>query len=322
MSEKANKTNIFSTCDSKSKEELLNELQSLGIDPSTGRKVRSDKGKERGKRKPNSKIRSDYGKYRISTNGVQIEPLTKYARMRTYWLNSEKLSITVDENMIYIPTETRKQVIDGPYSFVMYGRRINRTVRHVAAYSVDLENARFNALQSLCGQTWPERCSTIFKFEKSIFGEDKTPLDIFCTLYHIKEEEYIYWSYEKWRSQYIIVQNGITPLPSTFVFQYGKQVGKDYATEYADNICELELQKREQIVNSKAYEIQRKKITDMITSEIYLRVKREVIANPYYVSFSSAALEKLIKNIIKTDYQKEIDEKIKGELESWIQEQI
>ena len=313
------KTNIFSTCDSKSKEELLNELQSLGIDPSTGRKVRSDKGKERGERKPNSKIRSDYGKYRISTNGVQIEPLTKYARMRTYWLNSEKLSITVDENMIYIPTETRKQVIDGPYSFVMYGRRINRTVRHVAAYSVDLENARFNALQSLCGQTWPERCSTIFKFEKSIFGEDKTPLD---TLYHIKEEEYIYWSYEKWRSQYIIVQNGITPLPSTFVFQYGKQVGKDYATEYADNICELELQKREQIVNSKAYEIQRKKITDMITSEIYLRVKREVIANPYYVSFSSAALEKLIKNIIKTDYQKEIDEKIKGELELWITQQI
>ena len=82
------------------------------------------------------------------------------------------------------------------------------------------------------------------------------------------------------------------------------------------------MQKREQIVNSKAYEIQRKKITDMVTSEIYLRVKREVMANPYYVSFSSAALEKLIKNIIKTDYQKEIDEKIKGELESWIQEQM
>ena len=82
------------------------------------------------------------------------------------------------------------------------------------------------------------------------------------------------------------------------------------------------MQKREQIVNSKVYEIQRKKITDMVTSEIYLRVKREVITNPYYVSFSSAALEKLIKNIIKTDYQKEIDEKIKGELESWIQEQM
>ena len=37
---------------------------------------------------------------------------------------------------------------------------------------------------------------------------------------------------------------------------------------------------------------------------------------------SCLKIEKRIKNIIKTDYQKEIDEKIKGELELWITQQM
>ena len=94
----------------KSKQELLKELEGLGV-LSNGRKSRSDKGKTRG---PNSKVRSDKGTHRIATYGVQKSPRAIYAALRARLLNREitynSLVIEQDINSIFMPAIKEDQV--------------------------------------------------------------------------------------------------------------------------------------------------------------------------------------------------------------------
>ena len=248
--------------------EKRNLLLSAGVDPETGRKIRSDKGTKRG---PNSKVRSDKGTKRGPNSTIRSDKgykrptkerskITVYLALKGRILNSTVYDETqpdyclrIDENMLFIPMIKHNTVKQQNYTIVSKGLAKQRTCKHIQGYEIDLESYRFEALQELAlnfpNELIAESQYNIkFAAEVSqlvnLYGSDIvnkatiTWWDLFCLLYHILGEDVAKWTYQQWHQQYEIAQTYYNqtygddvPLSSDFTFEFGKKLGTDYWTE-------------------------------------------------------------------------------------------
>ncbi len=275
----------------KSKQELLKELEGLGV-LSNGRKSRSDKGKTRG---PNSKVRSDKGTHRIATYGVQKSPRAIYAALRARLLNREitynSLVIEQDINSIFMPAIKEDQVREGYYSVVIHGVKKERTIKHIKGYSVDLERYRFEALQDLAAPTqFTEEDGQLFK-QEIFLTRATTYLDLFCRLYHVREEDYLRWTYKHWKEDYLIVCDEL--LDNEFTFNLEHHPGSsEFMPEYASKVIELQQEKYMQVISSKEFTNMRARVRDLEISKVQEAIKSKLLEDPLNAHKSLAAINR------------------------------
>lgn len=301
----------------KNKEELLKQLYSLGIHES-GRKVRSDKNSERG---PNSHLRSDIGGIR-STKGIPQEPLTIYSKVRSRLLSNSidsQLIIQPDINHIFMPAKRESKVEFGKYTIIHRGKKIFRNVKHIKGYQVDLEKYRFEALQSkiMYGDILQHQ-KPIFKYELSIFPNVKTWLDLFCSLYHIKEQDALKWAYSRWWSHYIIVCDD--KLPDDFKFSLLYAPGTpEFAPEYADKANSIKQEEIQKVISSKAYHNEYARVRDLFTSKELERIKSDILNLPGSEKYSMLQLDKLARQDMDTNL---IQQQIDAHMNTWLENKI
>lgn len=313
--------------------ELLRQLSVLGVSLDTPvRKGRSDKGKKRG---PISKTRSDKGKRRISTNGVSKSKLAVYKSVRNKLLNRENVpdsyKVETDINGYYLLMVKDNSVINIYHQVTYHGQTINRNVKHVKGYTIDLEKYRFEALQELAltiGKYSIDKIPNIRQTFKNEYEQVKeilppliefcTILDLFCAFYHINEEDAILWTYEKWLADYRIVADDILDLG--FKFKITERPGTEsFLPEYKDSVYLKELQCRESLKHSKQYIDFKAKTRDKIYADEFTQLRRDIMTLPESAQYSMQQLNRLINRMI--DYDK-LDEQLNKELEEWLDNHV
>ena len=300
------------------KELLLAQLEALGVSPESGRKIRSDANKQRG---PNSKIRSDAGTQRYSTHGMQKEPLAVYSNVRGRLLSRSAESdfqIMPDTNYIFMPMKRENKTINQNHFIVHRGKRIFRTVKHIKGNNIDLEKYRFNAIYSkiLYGAI-QQHHKPLFKNELDLYPSE-TWLELFCQLYHIKENEALKWSYDNWRSHYIIVCDDY--LSPEFKLNIKHKPGSpEFLPEYADKVNELKQTKMLEVVSSKMYINERARVRDLIYTKAEEAIKAEIMAQPNSEQYTMLQLDKMVRQ--QVDY-KELDRKVDEQMQEWLENKI
>lgn len=306
----------------KSKEELLQELEELGYDPLTGRKHRSDAGIKRG---PNSHIRSDAG---TSKNCRVLEPVVLYSRVLNNLLKDTRECVQVqkDINDIYLPIVRPSTVQMVNHNVVTHGVSKARTVKHIAGYTTDLEKYRFEALQSIASGKKPEsrsRETIVFSPEisatKQAFKEiEITWLDVFCLLYHIKEEDYLLWTYKKWRQDYDIVCD--EHLSNDFTFDISHRPGSEsFRPDLAGKVMAKYQEKIEAFKQTKEYINKRAVTRDRITNKYLLPLKTELSNKEENAGLSLSALDKKARSLLP---QEQIDKEIEEVLEQYVESKV
>ena len=181
----------------KTKEELLEDLAKLGVDPSKRpRKPRSDAGEIRGEYKP----RNDKGKLR----GSYINTAAKYKAVYERMLASHKTgsgdgedSITRDPNDIFPPNMNH-------YTRVVAGK--DRIYYSNVLRPAHLEQARWRWLMA-------EYAADPDKWRAHI-----------AKWYFIREEEIEQWTYTEWAWAYVnhiaSAENRLTDLPQLLQYEY------------------------------------------------------------------------------------------------------
>ena len=289
------------------------------------RKPRSDAGKKRG---PNSKVRCDAGKTRDIQPEMRLKSaLTMYKKMRSQYLADESVEVGKDINGIYVPIQKSDRRVDANTIVISRGQRLFRSTRIRKGRYIDLERYRFNALQEIASDQWTAETYYLFANEVCDILDSNdpsqspidSPLDLFVRLYHIREEDYIFWKYEDWRHEYSIVYNDSQPLSDDFVFEYNKRVGIDYALEYMpDKEADTE-NKRLAIMNSREYTIVKAATRQYIYSQEYGRVSKAVFEDTNNQNRSYDELRKLIDSQI--DF-KAITDKVDASMEEWVNEKL
>lgn len=282
-------------------------------------KVRSDKGVKRG---PNNIVRSDKGLKRTTSQGVPKEDLAIYSRVKSRMLNQTIIPVNTDLNQIFIPTTTPNEKQQGDFSIVYRGQLLKRTVRTRTGYTVDLEQYRFAALQSLLSNPATDKVREIFKYEFEQFNVDNT-FNLFCQLYHIKPEDSIRWSYKDWRREYTIVYDPDQQLAPTFTFEYGKKIGIDYlVTEYQETISQRQAALREQLIKSKNFINYKSRVTDEITTDYLTPIRNQLLLDSQYISSDNSAINRVARSLMYRKYGNEISQKINDVLENWLENKI
>lgn len=289
------------------------------------RKPRSDAGKKRG---PNSKVRCDAGKKRDIQPDMRLKSaLTMYKKMRSQYLADESIEVGKDINGIYVPIQESDRRVNADTIVISRGQRLFRSTRIRKGRYIDLERYRFNALQEISSSQWTAETYGLFANEVCdlLDSEDPSqspidsPLDLFVRLYHVREEEYIFWKYEDWRREYSIVYNDAVPIDDLFVFECGKHVGIDYAMEYkSDKDAETE-NKRLEVMNSREYTIVKAATRQYIYSQEYSRVSKAVFEDPANSKLTYDELRKLVDSQI--DYQA-ITDKVEAAMQEWVSEKL
>ena len=223
----------------KTKEELLEELKTL-IDPLSGRKRRSDKGKRRhaynspmyqSKMHIYNKVRA-----RVGNRDSQLKKETD--------VSSSLLSIEYDENGFYLPVPEAYKTISCYYKQDYHGRAIEHTTRRVRTQKgIDLERYRFEAWQQIATET-PDKIvepspdirnllynrygltGSLEEIDEVIDNRQVSWLTFFCEMYFIRLEDARKWDYETWREYYELCPVG--QLPDDFEFIYGVKPGTEY----------------------------------------------------------------------------------------------
>lgn len=307
-------------------DEQKQQLLSLGIDPSTGRKIRADKGQ---KRETKYAPRSDKGQPRPNARGEgKKSALAAYAQLKGVILHKEAdkdqpdYVLGEDVNHIFSVMVKHNHAVYGNYTVVNRGKKIARTVKHVQGYETDLEARRWAALYQLNHET-PAHARNgfpvpkVFAREARIFGVDNT-YDLMCKLYHIAPEEQMFWTYEEWSKCYQIL-NG-TKLAPDFVFKHGKVPGDpDYLPEYAENRAFLTERKTDEIVNSREYQIEKARVRDLEYGKAFMHKKQEIMKLPEAKGFTMTRIEKLAREALATESAKKwLDDCIDRRMRQWV----
>ena len=305
------------------KQILLTKLSQLGIDPSSGRKHRLDKGQIRG---PNSRIRSDKGSRRFSSLGKTTNPVAQYLSLKTRLLNRPADSdgpykdyiVQTDQNNIFIPLVKHSSQKYVEYSVVSRSRKIARTVKHIAGYTTDLEKYRFNALQYLAlNPSFKIDDKSIFKMEYQLTNTDN-PFDLFCCLYHIAPEDVLGWTYEKWLSHYRIVAD--TELTEDFVFNPEYMPGSpEFMPELWYAADKVNTEQRIAISLTKEYKNIRARVYGLELSKAKEIIKQRLLAQPESLEWSMIKLEREINKLV--DIEK-INFIVDEFMESWVTDKL
>lgn len=250
------------------RQELLKELEALGINPVTGRKIRTDKGQshnmtktrsDKGKTHTITKTRSDKGKYHDvkktrSDKGEHRSPLIAYKLLK-YKLLSMPLPnedtphylrdyhVQYDYNGIFYVLEKYSHELikpgGGRYIDERSGTKTYRNTRWRSGKLTDLEEYRFNALQSVMSHrpidvdpTSQDEIFLLFKKEFRVLNVDNT-FDLFCALYHIAQKDAYDWDYTHWRHDYECVGGDVLSDDFTFNLTYppgSPEFHPEYAT--------------------------------------------------------------------------------------------
>lgn len=206
------------------------QLLSLGIDPDTGRKIRADKGKERGK----------YSKRDEAT--AHATPMHVYkrviARMRAQ--DQERVANDLapligdfDENGFFIVIPAAYDTVGQHYKQVVKGRIIEHQVRRVRTQKeIDLEKYRFEALAYMATSSSKDEPMdqlehvrvmlakryglSAYDIKECLARRKITWYEFFCEFYYLDEREATLWNYETWRAHYEIMPK--ETLPEDFKF--------------------------------------------------------------------------------------------------------
>lgn len=306
------------------------QLIMLGIDPDTGRKIRSDKGQVRG---PNSVERSDKGQPRPNARGEgKKSALATYAQMKGNILSKEEdpdqpdYVLAEDVNHIFSPMVKHNYAVYMNYVVTNRARRIARTVKHIQGHETDLELRRWNALYQLNQENYLHIKAGYplvknFAREAAIFGVDNT-FDLMCALYHIAPEEQYKWQYDDWRKCYTIL-NG-AKLDKDFVFKWGHIPGEpDYLPEYAENRIAFDEGVMDKLVNSKAYQIEKARVRDLEYGKALMRKKQEIMSRPEAAGYTMTRIEKLARQHLSNENeQKWLDECVDRRMRLWTKERL
>lgn len=307
-------------------EEQRQELLRLGINPDTGRKVRSDKGQVRGAysktrsdkgvvRGPQDnplsatgKCRADVGQFRTKTKGVAASKLATYSSLRGRLLrhsvddNQPEYVVREDKNNIYIVMVRHNSARYKNYTVVNRSVKKARTVKHIQGYRTDLEAYRWAALYELNQENARHKAAgypivDVFRHEAEVLRVDNT-YDLMCRLYHIADRDQVFWTYEQWAKCYRVVQDEL--LSDDFVFELGKIPGKDgYLLEFAGNLQAIEEADRQAEEDSWLSRIERARVRDMTEEK---RIQEEVIKlleDPEAAGYSMSKLRKLARLRVK-----------------------
>lgn len=307
-------------------EEQRQELIKLGINPNTGRKVRSDKGQVRGAysktrsdkgvaRGPQDnplsstgRSRADAGQFRTKTKGRAASKLATYSNLRGRLLSQEAddnqpdYVVREDKNYIYTVMVRHNTARYKNYTVVNRNVKKTRTVKHIQGYRTDLEAYRWAALYELNQENAGHKAAgypivDTFKHEAEVLQVDNT-YDLMCRLYHIADRDQVFWDYERWARAYKVVQDEV--LGEDFVFELGKIPGRDgYLMEFAENLQAIELAEKQAAEDSYLARIERARVRDRLEEK---RIQEEVIKlldDPEAAGYSMSKLRKLARLRIK-----------------------
>ena len=237
------------------------KLLALGIDPDTGRKIRSDKGKERKPYKPRQP--------KESTNSSAMNTYKRVlgrikARDQELVRNGEvPLLRGFDENgyFLVIPAAYATKACD--YKQLHQGRVISHSVRRVCTQKeIDLEKYRFAALQEMAFSDQANEPVTQLEHVRIMLRERYhliereidaclqrrkiTWFELFCELYYLDPMEASLWDYETWLSHYRIAPK--ETLPDDFVFRIKTPPGTpEFMPEWQYRREKLERQQEEAV---------------------------------------------------------------------------
>ena len=303
-------------------EEQRQELIKLGINPDTGRKVRSDKGQVRGAnsktrcdkgvaRGPQNnplsstgKCRADAGQFRTKTKGRMASKFAVYSNLKARLLRQEAddnqpdYVVREDKNYIYTVMVRHNTARYMNYTVVNRNVKKARTVKHIQGYRTDLEAYRWAALYELNQENARHKAAgypivEAFKHEAEVLQVDNT-YDLMCHLYHIADRDQVFWDYEQWARAYRVVQDEV--LGEDFVFELGKIPGRDgYLMEFADNLQAIELAEKQAAEELWSARIERARVRDMLEEK---RIQEEVIKlldDPEAAGYSMSKLRKIAR---------------------------
>lgn len=306
-----------------SKYNLLSELSSLGVAP-TGRKARSDKGKTRG---PNTKSRSDKG---IPRNRRESSPLSIYCRVRSRVLNNlhdDKYGFAndkcIDQNGIFKIMKRDDYTKEEYHQVISHGVARQRTIRHIAGSTIDLEKYRFEALYNLAA-TSPNEMPDRFYFAQEINHtgtEHDCWFNLFVRLYHLDERDALLWTYEHWRKDYEILKD--TYLAPDFTFNFKHSPGSaQFMSECSELVEQRIKERRLQIIASHEYVVEYARVRDTYLSRVREQYRRQLLNDPTSSTLSKVALNRRVTQMI-TDVDKEcIEADTNADMNTWINKKL
>lgn len=319
--------NLYKTVNDKKKTELLKELATLGELPN-GRKQRSDKGKSRG---PNSKVRRDKGQSRISTKYMQQSPLSIFKRELSRLTSIEVTDsddprcIRTDVNGIYLLRMRDTTTKGGNYTVHHANKAIARTIKYIQGSVIDLERYRFEALQNEARNEIINANDAQYFKEALHHTNSQTWFDLFVKLYHIKDEEALRWTYDKWRKEYDILYNWFDeePIPDTFVLEINKELGtNNYHSEMSSSIFNVKVNKIAELKNSKEYVNFVAKVRDREVYAKSMAIKRELLLSPATCDLSLYQIDRLVDKELNEKYIIEINNIVARESDAYIKEKL
>lgn len=254
----------------KSKQELLAEAKLLaqrnGLNPITGRKVRSDKGKKRldPETKPNLYKRSLQTK-KLSKLAIYNQVLGKVkAKDQTRIANNEAPFFEgYDANGFYIVIPAQYTTEAAHYEQHYKGRKINHdTRRKCIQKKLDLERHRFEAWQEMATNhetrdhvvpICPElRVMLDQRFgilgkeaDQAILRRQITWYELFQEFYFVEAEDVSTWDYDLWRDHYVCCPR--ETLPEEFRFRLKERPGSPtFHPEWAYRVLKLAQQSEQE----------------------------------------------------------------------------
>lgn len=299
----------------KDKSELLTKLKELGIDASSGRKVRNDKGKTRG---PNSHIRSDAGIKRTSYINMSPKMKTYFivkSRLLNRTISNEDESLQLDHNNIFIVINRKNKSIHGNNQVVYRGKAIHRTVKYIKGKSLDLERLRFEALQESLFDDMDSRDCENFWQEIEALNIPDYPifLDLFCALYHVEPQDAPRWKYDDWRTMYNLVSDDI--LSKDFIFKYNERPGTEaFSNKYGNELTAYQVAQLMEFTRTKAYINEKARYRDLLLSKEKEYYRQELLKDPASESWS---INKLTREINKRIDKNQIDKQVEEYMRVW-----
>lgn len=208
-------------------------LRALGIDPETGRKIRSDAGhshnvsdsgrqdmSEAAKRgretraqssNKQTKRRKDIGAHHEAPKATK---LAIYARVKGRLLKNNICDdsdqsdyfVRTDENGIFVPMKKDPRAVHEFRAVTIHTEsgsyKSQRYVQYRNGYVIDLEHYRWDALYELVeNNVLDEPINSVFKREAEVLCVDNH-LDLALKLYHLSEKQYTSMTYKEWRELY------------------------------------------------------------------------------------------------------------------------
>ena len=299
----------------KDKSALLSQLRDLGVDTSSGRKVRSDKGKSRG---PNSKVRSDLGTRR--TRYVNLQPKMKiYFSVKNRLLHrvvtDEDEALQLDHNNIFIVIKRKNKSVKGYNQVVYRGKALHRTVKHIQVKSIDLEKLRFEAIQDVLFDDFTCQDAVRFKQELRVLNlpNNCSFFDLFAELYHVEPEDVPRWKYEDWRVMYDIVSSQL--LPPEFKFRYDERPGtEEFNRKYGEAFELKRLSDLAELANSKEYINEKARYRDLLLAQEKQKYRFELLNDPASEDWT---INKLTREVNKRIDKEKIDKQVEDYMLEW-----